>query len=384
MLKKLNCAHGTVHNYLKKYGLNNRTPAESKSLKSNNYTLWSRRKEKQAKKLLESGVPQKEVANSVETTENTISDYNIKKWHIDCTANITKFGKPTEYNGIVYRSASEAEIARFLDEQNIKFEHERKLNYNNYTCDFYLLDFDIWMEYDGLEQSRPVSYFDGHEKIISYKNQKLKYCVVNASNWKKIIIVITHLYQKDCKLRTKYSVRPIERNEADNILDRYHYLGKAPLGSQQFYGLFAQNILLGCCVLGKGANKHLSSGVGGPALELTRLCTEPWLPRNSLSIFLSQIPSWIIKERPDIEYLVSFADANEGHTGSIYKAVNWQYTGQGKPDYKYLLTNGSTVHKSRFRCRDGKTEKQLAKETESIKVPQEGKHRFIYNLLGNL
>lgn len=176
------------------------------------------------------------------------------------------------------------------------------------------------------------------------------------------------------------SVKKIASREANLLLDFGHYLGSSPKAANICYGLFLDSSLIGCCVFGKGANQHLSSGAGGEALELVRLYTVDWAPKNSLSFFMARVIKLFKREHTDIKYLVSFADPNVGHSGTVYKACNWIYTGQIKKDYKYLLSNGSLVHKSKFRCKDGKTEKELAKEAGAIKVHQKGKHRFVLAL----
>jgi DNA-binding CsgD family transcriptional regulator len=178
----------------------------------------------------------------------------------------------------------------------------------------------------------------------------------------------------------RFSVKSILNKDCELLLKRYHYLSTVPKNSRFAYGLFVNESLVGCCLFGSGANRFLSSGVGGPALELTRLCLVNWLPKNSASFFLARAIKQLKKDASDIQFLVSFADPNIGHLGGVYKACNWEYTGQCKKDYIYELPDGSRVHKSRFRCKNGKTEKQLAIEAGAVKVPQDGKHRYVYSV----
>lgn len=178
----------------------------------------------------------------------------------------------------------------------------------------------------------------------------------------------------------KFQIKKIIHQECKLFLAPFHYLKTAP-HSMLRYGLFINESLVGCCTFGKGTNKSLSLKMGGPTLELTRLCLVDWLPKNTASFFLSKVIKLLKKERPDIHYLVAFADPNVGHTGSVYKASNWKFEYQCPKDYMYQLPNGEIVHKSKFRCKNGKTEKQLVQEANAIKIKCLGKFKFSYSVL---
>lgn len=78
----------------------------------------------------------------------------------------------TLYNGNVYKSNSELEIAKFLISNDIKFEYEK--SYGKYKCDFYLYDFDLYIEYLGL--SGKIEY---DKKTM----KKRKYALKNRLNF---------------------------------------------------------------------------------------------------------------------------------------------------------------------------------------------------------
>ena len=61
----------------------------------------------------------------------------------------TNFGKRIIYNGIKMKSKLEARCAKILDLQNIIWEYEQKrfdLGVTTYTPDFYLPEFNYWLE----------------------------------------------------------------------------------------------------------------------------------------------------------------------------------------------------------------------------------------------
>lgn len=166
--------------------------------------------------------------------------------------------------------------------------------------------------------------------------------------------------------------------EAELFLSVFHYIGTAPRGNSSWYSLRCGRSILGVIGIGRGANKHLSNKT--PSMELTRMAIVDWAPKNAGSYFLSKVVKQFKRDFPAIKRLVSFADPNVGHTGGIYRAANWIESGHTQKDYKYQLPDGTTVHKSRFRCSNGKTEKELATEAHAKKVSQSGKIRFVLNL----
>ncbi|RMG39515.1 MAG: hypothetical protein D6732_04115 [Methanobacteriota archaeon] len=60
------------------------------------------------------------------------------------------YGKYSQVDGKFYRSNAEAKIARFLTKRNIKFIYEFPIKKTKFKTDFYLVDYDIYVEYWGL------------------------------------------------------------------------------------------------------------------------------------------------------------------------------------------------------------------------------------------
>lgn len=176
------------------------------------------------------------------------------------------------------------------------------------------------------------------------------------------------------------SVARIDYQAASLFIERFHYSGHAPKGTSCWYGLFIKQALIGVVGIGRGNNKSLSTGMGIPTLELVRLAIVDWAPKNSGSYFLSRVIKLFKEDRPDIRCLVSFADPNVGHSGGVYRASNWQFVGQIAEDYQYKMPDGRLVHKSKFRCKDGKTERERADAANATKVSLMGKYKFVYRL----
>lgn len=111
-----------------------------------------------------------------------------------------------------------------------------------------------------------------------------------------------------------------------------HYLHRRPPVSFA-YGLWDNYELVGACTFGTPPSRHLqmSACPSNPSkvIELNRLWVDDRMPRNSESWFVTRalklLPPFIV---------VSYADTSQGHTGYIYRALNFNYAGLTDADRK--------------------------------------------------
>ena len=74
-------------------------------------------------------------------------------------------------------SKGEQRIIRYLKNNNIKFDYQYpvKIEGHNLICDFYLPDYNLYIEYNGEQHYEPIKYFGGKDKYqIQVFNDKLK------------------------------------------------------------------------------------------------------------------------------------------------------------------------------------------------------------------
>lgn len=83
-------------------------------------------------------------------------------------------------------SKGELKIRQWLVENNIEFEEQKIFDNckykNNLRFDFYLLEYNLCIEYNGLQHYKPIDYFGGKETLITQKERdkvKYKYCEDN-------------------------------------------------------------------------------------------------------------------------------------------------------------------------------------------------------------
>lgn len=87
---------------------------------------------------------------------------------------------------ICRESLGEKKIRLFLEEKNIKYIRQKKYKdcvyINKLPFDFHLPDFDILIEYDGIQHFEPVKLFGGKKEFIKTKKKdkiKNEYCYNN-------------------------------------------------------------------------------------------------------------------------------------------------------------------------------------------------------------
>jgi hypothetical protein len=127
-----------------------------------------------------------------------------------------------------------------------------------------------------------------------------------------------------------------------------HYSGSCHNGPM-CWGLFDNELLVGVCAFATPCSENVRSSIFGPeeksrVTELHRLHTQDYLPKNTTSWFVSRSVKGLMDYRPDIRAIISFADSTEGHIGTIYKALNFEYKGTSSPAWFYRDEKGSLRH----------------------------------------
>lgn len=128
--------------------------------------------------------------------------------------------------------------------------------------------------------------------------------------------------------KLQYHVIGIPHYLTHEWLVKKHYAHRIPSITWAF-GLYdISETLQGVCTFGTPASSPLRQGVCGLkhidlVIELNRLVINDGLPANTASYFVSRC----LKFLPIPSIVISFADPSHGHTGYIYQACNFIYTG---------------------------------------------------------
>jgi len=115
---------------------------------------------------------------------------------------------------------------------------------------------------------------------------------------------------------------------AKYAVEHWHYSRCMPVGKLVKIGVWEAGQFIGCVLFGRGANNHIGQPYGLTQNE----CCE--LVRVALSEHVSPVTRivacalrFLRSQSPGIRLVVSYADPEQGHVGSIYQAGNWLYVG---------------------------------------------------------
>ena len=135
------------------------------------------------------------------------------------------------------------------------------------------------------------------------------------------------------------------------FLKRWHYSDYVNIQAKHTFCLFREGNfgipeMVGVCVYtrpaGPTAGQSYYPEAPDKVLELRRLCLIDETPKNAESFFVSRSIKWL-KRNTDWEFILSYADMEQGHSGVIYRASNFEYlgvTGAGKT----LEVDGKKFH----------------------------------------
>jgi hypothetical protein len=135
------------------------------------------------------------------------------------------------------------------------------------------------------------------------------------------------------------------------FLKRWHYSDYVNIQAKHTFCLFREGNfgipeMVGVCVYtrpaGPTAGQSYYPEAPDKVLELRRLCLIDETPKNAESFFVSRSIKWL-KQNTDWEFILSYADMEQGHSGVIYRASNFEYqglTGVGKT----LEVDGKKFH----------------------------------------
>jgi len=205
---------------------------------------------------------------------------------------------------------------------------------------------------------------------------------------------------------SKVSLRQITKAVAKDFIVKHHYshrFSSCRYALGVFYEENEEHLffggknekLIGAMVYGHPVcNKAVDSITSDASLsldsvlELTRLVIFDGYGSNIESFVIAQSFRWLKENDPAVTVLISYADPEEHHAGTIYQATNWLYQGMGAsklmPDYSIKETpDGPWIHSRSVGARWGS--KNLQKLAETIghifwRKEESSKHRYIYFL----
>jgi hypothetical protein len=176
-------------------------------------------------------------------------------------------------------------------------------------------------------------------------------------------------------------VKKITKKIADSVISNKHYSRRLGIFWEGF-GLYKNDVLIGVCCFGQPSSpiqKYSFKNRDFRLYELTRLVVDEG-HQNAASFLISQSLKMLSYKHCAV---VSYADSAHGHSGIVYQATNWLYTGATFSHDCLYVVDGVRTHPMTLRDKFGITQPaKWAKENNIEKVRPSIKHRYFY-LMGS-
>lgn len=186
-----------------------------------------------------------------------------------------------------------------------------------------------------------------------------------------------------------FKVEICDRKEICDFVEFWHY-SKSINGviSDYCFKLTYNDEIIGAMIYGRvamaGAYKKFVNNQND-LIELRRLCCIDETPRNTESYFIGKTLRWL-RKNTELKKVVSYADTMQNHSGTIYKASNFEYIGL-TPKGKVIIFNGKQYHDKTIRTKyKGELKPYAKKVKEALETGDAyykettGKHTFVYVL----
>lgn len=126
----------------------------------------------------------------------------------------------------------------------------------------------------------------------------------------------------------------------------FHYAKAVPTNTFGMNVYNDKDEWCGVVLYGSGANNHIGSPYGlsqGEVVELVRVALNGKQPCTSQVVAASL--KFVKEHCPLVRLIVSYADCDQKHIGTIYQATNWIYTGLTDKGDSYFIIHGKKVHR---------------------------------------
>ena len=141
----------------------------------------------------------------------------------------------------------------------------------------------------------------------------------------------------------------------------------------------------GVILFGVGANPQIASPYdkwNGQVVELVRVALNGKQGHGKTSEAMSLALKALHREAPQIDLVVSYADLDQGHSGTLYQSTNWIYTGIKNANTRgAFIIFGKKTHTKSVASRGWKQSLLWLRENVDSKAEEFitlGKHKYLY------
>lgn len=177
-------------------------------------------------------------------------------------------------------------------------------------------------------------------------------------------------------------LRPATRKAIEYACKNYHYSKSVP-STTWSYNVYDDGEWCGVILYSPGANIHIAAPFGmvqGEVLELVRVALNG--KQSSTSACVAASLRRLHKDAPAIKLVVSYADMDQEHVGTIYQATNWIYLGEcNVGEQAAFIIHGKKTHRKTINSRGWKGSLQWLRnhvDPNAQEFITQGKRKYIF------
>lgn len=176
------------------------------------------------------------------------------------------------------------------------------------------------------------------------------------------------------------------RKAIEYACKHYHYSKSVPSVVVAGYNVYNGDDWCGVIVYGNGANVNFCKEYGliqGQMVELCRVALNGKQEHTSQAVAMSL--KELHKDKPMCRLVLSYADCDQSHLGTIYQATNWVYVGR-RDGQRYFIVNGVKTHPKTIwskrvdgggRCTQSLDAVRKYIDPNATIVYSQGKHKYL-------
>tara|TARA_R100001440_G_scaffold54329_1_gene74116 strand:- start:40 stop:720 length:681 start_codon:yes stop_codon:yes gene_type:complete len=176
-------------------------------------------------------------------------------------------------------------------------------------------------------------------------------------------------------MKKNYKVLPISFAQTKPFILQIHYAKRIPTISYSF-GLYLNNELVGIVTYGCPPSQPLCKGIAGDDYEKSVLELNRLVLKNNIKNEASFLIGNSFKMLPKPKIIVSYADRSQNHSGYVYQATNFIYTGLSNKITEWRMKNTNKHNKTV--CEQYTLEERKNNPDKFYTIDRPRKHRYIY------
>lgn len=124
----------------------------------------------------------------------------------------------------------------------------------------------------------------------------------------------------------------------------WHYSRTMPSGRLVCVGAWECGSFIGAIVFGRGASSEIHTPFGVHQSDICELCRVALRRHDApTSRVVSTAVRLLRRQSPGLRLIISYADPEHGHVGTLYQAMNWLYLGRTNRG-SLIRINGRRTH----------------------------------------